>query len=233
MGIIPYESRSSAGKILAQFLLKKRTRLSKEVNLHPNNYFVFAIPNGGVPVAEGFCSILSIPYDLLIVRKISVPYNPEAGFGSITTDGTVILNKRLLSQLHLRKDQIDKLIELTKKEIQERLNYYEKNSIKTLDYKHKIQGKVIFLLDDGLASGYTMLAAVKMIKAYGPNKVIITVPTAPLRTIRLFDNEVDFIECPNVKKTIWFAVADAYKHWYDVSDSEVKNLIQKSKFYNK
>ncbi|TFG17908.1 MAG: phosphoribosyltransferase [Promethearchaeota archaeon] len=233
MNVIPYESRSSAGKILAQFLLKKRKQISEEVFLNPDNYFVFAIPNGGIPVAEGFCSILNIPYDLLIVRKIKIPYNPEAGFGSITTDGTIILNERLLSQLYLRKDQIDKSIELTKKEIQERLKFYEKKETLTNSYKDRIFSRTVFLLDDGLASGYTMLAAVKMIKTYKPQKIIITVPTAPLHTIRLFDKKVDFIECPNIRKTTWFAVADAYKHWYDLADSEVKEIIQQSQYYQK
>lgn len=231
MSIIPYESRLSAGKILAQFLLKNRKHISKDVNLNSDNYFVYAIPNGGVPVAEGFCSFLKIPYDLLIVRKIKIPYNPEAGFGSITTDGTIILNERLLSQLHLKRDQIEKSISLTKMEIQERLKFYENKKTSQNSYKDKIYNKSVFLLDDGLASGYTMLAAVKMIKTYEPHKIIIAVPTAPLHTIRLFDREVDFIECPNVRKTTWFAVADAYKHWYDISESEVKEIIQKSQYY--
>lgn len=233
MSIIPYESRFSAGKILAQLLIKNHTMISDDITKNPARYYAFAIPNGGVPVTEGFCNVLNISYDLLIVRKIKIPYNPEAGFGSITTDGTIILNEQLLSQLHLRKEQINNAIELTTKEIQERLKFYRKDYATSVDYKNKIHEKNIFLLDDGLASGYTMLAAVKMIKTYEPKKVIIATPTAPLRTIRLFDEKVDFIECPNVRKTKWFAVADAYKHWYDVPESEVREMIQKSQFYQK
>jgi len=233
MSVVPYKSRFAAGEILGKLRLNKDKEISEDISKKEENYYAFAIPNGGVPVAEGFCSVLNIYYDLLIVRKIKIPYNPEAGFGSITTDGTIILNENLLSQLHLKEDQIDEAIELTKKEIQERLKFYEKDDTSNLHYRNKIYEKTIFLLDDGLASGYTMLAAVNMIKAYKPKDIIISVPTAPLRTIRLFDDKVNHIECPNVRKTTWFAVADAYKHWYDIPESEVKDIIQKSQFYQK
>ncbi len=233
MSIIPYESRFSAGEILANALIKKIPNLNQNLTKNNDNYFAFAIPNGGVAVAEGFCSTLKIKYDLLIVRKIKIPYNPEAGFGSITTDGTILLNEGLLSQLHLKKEQIDQSIRITRQEIQERLIFYGKDSSQNIFYANRILNKTIFLLDDGLASGYTMLAAIKMIKNYNPKNLIITVPTAPLNTIRLFKDKVDFIECPNIRNTAWFAVADAYKHWYDVPETEVKNLIQKSQFYNK
>jgi putative phosphoribosyl transferase len=233
MNVIPYESRFTAGKILAQLLIKNHMTISDDIVKNPAHYYAFAIPNGGVPVAEGFCDVLNINYSMLIVRKIKIPYNPEAGFGSITTDGTIILNDKLLSQLHLKQEQINKAIEITKKEIQNRLTLYNRDSTARADYKDRVHGKNIFLLDDGLASGYTMLAAVKMIKAYEPERVIITIPTAPLRTIRLFDEKVDFIECPNIRKTTWFAVAEAYEHWYDISESEVREIIQKSQCFQK
>jgi putative phosphoribosyl transferase len=233
MSVIPYESRFSAGKILAELLIKNHMTISDDIVKNPAHYYAFAIPNGGVPVTEGFCNVLKIRYDLLIVRKIKIPFNKEAGFGSITTDGTIILNKQILSQLHLRKEEINKAIEITKKEIEDRLSFYKKDSTIGVDYKDRVHGKIIFLLDDGLASGYTMFAAIKMIKVYEPEKLIITIPTAPLRTIRLFDEKVDFIECPNIRKSTWFAVADAYKHWYDISESEVQEMIQKSQWYHK
>lgn len=231
MKVIPYESRFSAGEIVANLLIRKNENIHEELIKNSENFIAFAIPNGGVPVAEGFCSVLKIRYDLLIVRKIKIPYNPEAGFGSITTDGTIILNNRLLSQLHLNPAQVEDAINLTKKEIKERLKFYGKESISNNDYKDKIYEKTVFLLDDGLASGYTMLAAVKMINSYTPRKIIISIPTAPLHTIKLFENKVDSIECPNVRRTTWFAVADAYKNWYDVPESEVKEIIQKSHHY--
>ncbi|GAG84944.1 unnamed protein product, partial [marine sediment metagenome] len=96
----------------------------------------------------------------------------------------------------------------------------------------RIQKKHIFILDDGLASGFTMLAAINMIKKYNPEKIYIAVPTAPLRTVNSIKTEVNEIICPNIREVLRFAVADAYKNWYDVPESEVLEIINSSKFYN-
>ena len=99
------------------------------------------------------------------------------------------------------------------------------------EYHDQIKGKCIFVLDDGLASGFTMLAAIKMILRYDPVKVFVAVPTAPLRTILRIKREVDGIFCPNIREVLRFAVAEAYKHWYDVPESEVLEIINKSNYY--
>lgn len=224
-----YESRFQAGQLLANFILQQ-----PKMDLHLSNEnaaFCFAIPNGGVPVAEGFCSSLKIPYDILIVRKVKIPYNPEAGFGSVTTDGTVLLNDGLLNSIHLSKEQIDRAVQITTKEIQERLMLYEKNVDLVGSYEKNIKDRIIFMMDDGLASGFTMLAAIKMIKKYGPKKLYIAVPTAPLRTVQRFTDKVDAVFCPNVREVWSFAVADAYKHWYDLTETETLDLLKKSEYY--
>ncbi|MFW9937137.1 MAG: phosphoribosyltransferase [Candidatus Thorarchaeota archaeon] len=227
-----YSSRTQAGKFLAKFILDKDQSLSNNLKSTPDLFFTFAIPNGGVPVAEGFCSYLNIKYDVLIVRKIKIPWNTEAGFGSVTTDGTVLINNPLLNQLNLSNDELQQSIELTKQEIKERLKYYNKPENLETVYQIFIRGKTIFLVDDGLASGFTMLAAIKMIKKYQPKNVIISVPTAPKHTIKRIEHEVDNIYCPNIRNTAWFAVADAYQHWYDVPESEVVDIIKKSNYYH-
>lgn len=227
-----YISRFQAGQILADFMLAKNEKLDNILKDSPNKCLSFAIPNGGVPVAEGFCNRLNIHYDILIVRKIKIPYNTEAGFGSITTDGSVFLNESLLNSLNLSQSQIQNSIKNTKNEINERLKFYNKDSSELqTGYRKIIENKYIFILDDGLASGYTMLAAIHMIKNYNPNKVYITVPTAPYHTVLRIQTEIDEIFCPNIKNTMWFAVADAYKNWYDVPESEVIETLKKSKFY--
>ena len=100
-------------------------------------------------------------------------------------------------------------------------------------YNINIPGKNVFIMDDGLASGFTMQAGIKMVQKYRPKNVFITVPTAPFHTIENIEKDLNINEviCPNVRKTNWFAVADAYEHWYDVQDSEVLNIIKKSKHY--
>ena len=228
-----YESRFQAGRILVEFIKSQNKKLGQDLIDNPNTFFCFAIPNGGVPVTEGFCSHLSLKYDILIVRKIKIPFNTEAGFGSITTDGTVLINKPLLSQINLSEKSIKDSIELTKTEINNRLQFYGKKGNLVNFYEQHIKERNIFILDDGLASGFTMLAAITMIKKYNPKSIFIAVPTAPLRTVNLIKPEVDEVFCPNIREVAWFAVADAYANWYDVPESEVLNIINNSIHYKK
>jgi len=226
-----YESRYQAGEILAKFIKEKNQQISNKILKNRDDFFCFAIPNGGVPVTEGFCSQNNLNYDIMIVRKIKIPYNTEAGFGSVTTDGTILINEQLLSRLNLSEQVVRDSIELTKSEIRERLKFYNKELGLEKYYAHHIQKKHIFILDDGLASGFTMLAVINMIKKYNPEKIYIAVPTAPLRTVKKVKTEVNEIFCPNIREVLWFAVADAYKNWYDVPESEVLEIISNSKFY--
>lgn len=231
MKFISYESRFKAGKILAEFIENRENSIKTLLLENPSKFFCFAIPNGGVPVTEGFCSKYDLNYDLLIVRKIKIPFNTEAGFGAVTTDGTVLINEPLLNRLNLSKNAVKESIDLTKKEIAERLKFYNKDSKTAQFYKEKIQNKYIFILDDGLASGFTMLAAISMLKKYLPLKIFIAVATAPLRTVERIKTEIDNIFCPNIRDVMRFAVADAYKNWYDISESEVLKIINDSKYY--
>ncbi len=231
MKFVRYESRLKAGELLVEFIENRIKVLKDQLFNNKTLFFCFAIPNGGVPVTEGFCSKYNLTYDILIVRKIKIPYNTEAGFGAITTDGTILINKSLLSQLNLSEKQIQDSISLTKNEISERLKLYNKESSLKKFYSDHIKNKYIFLLDDGLASGFTMLAAISMIKKYHPLKIYVAVPTAPLRTINRIKAEVDEIICPNIRDVLWFAVADAYKNWYDIPETEVLEIIEKSNNY--
>lgn len=228
-----FESRYEAGEILAFCIKEDNENLYNQILKKPSECYCFAIPNGGVPVTEAFCTHFNLNYDILIVRKIKIPYNTEAGFGSVTTDGTVLINKSLLSHLNLSEQAVKNSIELTKTEIKDRLQFYNKETNLEQFYEQSIKKKHIFILDDGLASGFTMLAAIEMIQNYEPRNIFIAVPTAPLRTVDKIRNKVDEIFCPNIRKVMWFAVADAYKNWYDVPESEVLEIINNSKFYIK
>ncbi|MFO8019579.1 MAG: phosphoribosyltransferase family protein [Promethearchaeia archaeon] len=228
-----YTSRYEAGTRLVNFLHSEDISLYQSIQENPRDYFCFAIPNGGVPVAEGFCSQLDLFYDLIIVRKIKIPSNPEAGFGSIATDGTILINNPLLNQLNLSEHKKKRTIELTKQEIHERLDFYDKNQGYIENLSPKIKKREIFLIDDGLASGFTMRAAIKMVKKYEPNQIFIVVPTAPQRTVEKINPKVKKIFCPNIKNVFRFAVASAYKHWYDLSESEVLEILNQSEHYQK
>lgn len=228
-----YDSRFQAGEILAELISNLNDSLKKSIRNNPNSFFCFAIPNGGVPVAEGFCNTFKINYDIIIVRKIKIPFNPEAGFGSITTDGSILFNESLLEHINLSEDQVEKSISLTKREIEERLELYNKTQNLEDLYKEHILDKEIFMIDDGLASGFTMLAAIQMVKKYHPKSIYIAVPTAPLHTTKRIEKigNIDKIFCPNVRDVWQFAVAEAYQHWYDLPESEVLELLSNSKYY--
>lgn len=231
MKFVRYKSRIEAGILLLEFIKHESERLYYFIIKNKDKCFCYAIPNGGVPVSEGFCSQNNLNYDILIVRKIKIPYNTEAGFGSVTTDGSVLMNEPLLSRLNLSKKSINDSIELTKAEIRDRLQFYNKKIELEGFYEERIRKKSIFIIDDGLASGFTMLAAIKMIKKYKPERIFIVVPTAPLRTVRVIQPEVDRIFCPNIREVMRFAVADAYRNWYDVTESEVLKMLNNSNHY--
>jgi len=233
MGFERYESRVQAGKILAEEIKQKNEDLHNLIMKNPTQFFCFAIPNGGVPVVEGLCSKFNIGYDMLIVRKIKIPYNTEAGFGSVTTDGTVLINEDLLSHLNLSEREVNDSIELTKREIRDRLKFYDKESNLENLFKQHIEEKCIFMIDDGLASGFTMLAAIKMVKKYNPKKIFVAVPTSPLSSVKRVSPYVEAIFCPNVRNVWRFAVADAYKAWRDLSENEVIKILERSMFYIK
>lgn len=227
-----YTSRFQAGELLAHYIQEKDSALYATIQNNPEKCFCFAIPNGGVPVAEGFCSTTEIDYDIIIVRKVKIPYNPEAGFGSVTPDGTILINKPLLDNLRLSEKQKNEAIKKTKQEIQARLETYNKSVEPKEEYRDEIEGKIVFLLDDGLASGFTMLAAIKMVENYNPQKIYVAVPTAPHRTVNKVETRTNAtVYSPDIKKVMRFAVANAYENWYDVPESEVKDILTHSRYY--
>lgn len=208
-----FRDRKEAGRLLAK----------KLINFKGSESMIFAIPSGGVPVAAEISRELEIPMDLLIVRKIQIPYNPEAGFGAISPDGEVIFNERLLNQLVLTKDEINNQIKKTKEIIEQRNMLFRHGRPYPL-----IKDKYVIIVDDGLASGYTMLAAINFIKRKDPKKVIVSVPTASEKTVDFLLNKADEIVCLNVRSGFPFAVADAYINWYDLSDEEVLEILKKT-----
>lgn len=209
-----FEDRAEAGLLLAEKLIK----------YWDSGGIVLGIPSGGVPVAREIAAALNLSMDLMIVRKLQIPYNPEAGFGAIAPDGEVILNEQLLCQLCLTGDEIGAQAELTK-EVVRRRNQVFRNG-RPFPY---LKDRIVILVDDGLASGYTMLAAVRFVKKRAPASIIVAVPTASGRTVELILPDVDELICLNVRHGISFAVADAYRNWYDLSDEEVLSIISSLK----
>jgi predicted phosphoribosyltransferase len=207
-----FENREQAGLFLAEKLKKYSNK----------DTIVLAIPSGGVPVGKVIAEKLRTKFDLMIVRKIQFPDNPEVGFGALSYDGEVILNQALIDQYSLTQKIVEKQIEITKKEIERRVKLF-------LGKKKppKLKEKNVILVDDGLASGYTMLVAIKSVKKHKPKKIIVAVPTGNSNAISLLESEVNEVYCLNLRDTFIFAVADAYEEWYDLSDEEVMSYLKK------
>ena len=191
-----FKDRLHAGELLAS---KLQDHISRE------NAQLLAIPAGGVPVGYAVATRLSVPLDVVIVRKIQIPWNPEAGFGAIAWDGTVVLNEALVAQLGLSTELIRWCISQTQETIRRRLEKFRDD--KPLP---ELKNKTVALIDDGLASGFTMLTAVKSVKKRKPEKLIVAVPTASQSATEFVAPNVDKLICLNVRRGPLFAVADAY-----------------------
>ena len=202
-----FSDRHDAGRKLAK-LVRQEVREQALI--------VCAIPAGGVPVGVEVANTLNAPFALAIVRKIRIPGNTEAGFGAVTWDGRIIMNDRLVHALGLSKSQIETSVAETKQNVAQRIQKFS-------DGKPfpDLAGKTVIVTDDGLASGFTMLAAAEAISALRPAGIIVAVPTASASSANLVAASVDLVICPNIRTGLYFAVAEAYRNWYDLDDSEV------------
>lgn len=206
-----YRDRTHAGTVLAEAL-----RIAESVS-------IFAIPNGGVPVGLAVAKNPTAPLNLLIVRKIQIPGNPEAGFGAVAPDGSVVLNEPLVSALGLAPDTVDRLARSVKDEIHRRMALYGAGEPSDLS------GRTVVVVDDGLASGYTMLVGVRYMRRFSPAKVVVAVPTAPVRSLMRIAREADMVVCPNARDVEVFAVAEAYREWRDLNREEVVEMLRSNR----
>jgi predicted phosphoribosyltransferase len=211
--IFVFQDREDAGRRLSEYLLDYRSTDS----------IVLAIPAGGVAVAKEIKDALSLPLDLLIVRKIQIPWNPEAGFGAINLDGYVLLNEDLLRHLSLPERVIASQVEKTRETLKKRNLLFRGGR----DFP-SLKDKTVILVDDGLASGYTMIAAIEFAKRRNPSKIVVAVPTGSHKTVKKISSFMDILYCLNIRESYPYAVAEAYRNWYDVSDEEVLRIMKES-----
>jgi predicted phosphoribosyltransferase len=205
-----FVDRADAGRRLARLLLDYQ---AQEVHL-------FAIPAGGVPVAAQIARALQIPVDLVIVRKVQIPWTTEAGFGALNPAGEAIFNEELLRRLPLSPQEIDTQVKKTAATMRQR----EVRLRGGRPYPD-LAGRAVILVDDGLASGYTMRAAIRFLKAKGAGKIIVAVPTGSARTVQDLLPLADELICLNVRGGLSFAVAEAYENWYDLTEEEVLKIL--------
>ena len=207
-----FDNRNDAGRQLA----------TKLTEYQGQPVVVLAIPNGGVPVAMEVASALKADLNLVICRKIPLPLTPEAGFGACADDGTIILNEEIAKRVGLSRQQIEYEASKVRAEIKRRSILYEGDRPLVT-----VSGKTVIIIDDGLASGITMRAAVESVRRRHPKEIVVAVPCASALAVEQVKKVADrVVVCAKGSMPI-FAVADFYRQWYDLTDDEViRNLKQ-------
>ncbi len=189
-------------------------------SIETDHTVVLGLPRGGVPVAHEVASILNAPLDVFLVRKLGVPGQGELAMGSIAQGDVRFINDDIVRTLDIPSRVIDKVAEVEKVELQRRLRKY-RGSRETPD----ISGKTVLLVDDGLATGASMLAAIRAVKKLGPKKVIAAVPVAAEPTCRRLEGEAEQVVCMHTPGQ-FSSVGQWYEDFPQVSDEEVTELMQ-------
>jgi putative phosphoribosyl transferase len=206
--------RGDAGVALAEFL-----------NREPQeNSIVFALPRGGVPIAEPLSARLRAPLELALVRKLPVPTSPEMGFGAVAIDGSRILNENMLKYMRISESQIESITDKVLIEVRRRAVEYTDHKIAP-----SVEGMDVYLVDDGLATGYTAIAAAKMLRNQNPRSLVLAVPVSPLSSVIAVQSYFDEIYCLIAQASNSFAVASFYTDFHDMSDGEVREILHRAK----
>jgi len=185
---------------------------------------ILALPAGGVPVAAAMAKQLHLPLDIAVVSKITLPWNTETGFGAVAFDGTVLLNEPFLKGLGLSEEQVKQRIKMTREKVIRRTQ-----QLRAGKQLPDLAARPAVLVDDGIASGFTMQTAVKAVKKLNACEIIIAAPTAHNESLISLIPMVDSIYCANVRSGFSFAVAEAYKYWSDVSENDALEILDKFK----
>jgi len=206
-----FRDRHEAGRLLAKELASLRGQ---------KNMIVLGIPRGGVVVAYEVAKELGAPLDVYITRKIGAPHNPELAIGAVASDGTLVLDDDLVRRMGAPDDYVQEETERQRKEIQRRLAAYRGSRPEP-----ELQDKTVILVDDGIATGATVLASLRALKQRKPAQLILAVPVGPADTISLMSQEADRVVCLYTPRIFW-AVGAFYAVFDQTSDAEVIQLLQ-------
>ncbi len=207
-----FKDRSDAGRNLVELVKPRPQKLS----------IVLALPRGGVPVGEPMAEALGAPLSLVLVRKLPVPISPEMGFGAVTIDGTSILNERVVSEYDISKEEIEGITRQVKEEVIRRAKEYLGDN-----WKPEVRGLDVYIVDDGLATGYSVIAAASMIRKLEPRSVTLCVPVSPVTSIDAVQPHFDEIYCLIAQERGPFAVASFYEDFHEMTDDEVRKILDR------
>ena len=208
---VPFHDRTEAGRLLASKLARYADRPIVQV---------LALPRGGVPVALEVARALNAPLDVFIVRKLGVPGHEELAMGAIATGGVRFLNRDVVDGLRIPRSVIEQVTAREREELLRREQLY-RDDRPAPDLRHKI----VILVDDGLATGSTMRAAVAALRKLDPAKIIVAVPTAAPSTCDEFKTEVHEIVCAETPQP-FYAVGAWYEDFTQITDDQVREMLE-------
>ena len=210
-GIFP--DRAEAGRVLG---LKLSQYAGRE------DVIVLGLPRGGVPVAYEVAQALRVPLDVFIVRKLGVPGFEELAVGAIASGGVRVLNEEVANALPNRDEIIEAVTQRESAELERREHEYRDGRPPP-----DLQGKTVILIDDGLATGATMRAALTALRKHGVAKIIVAVPVGPPETCREFEDVADEVVCASAPE-FFQAVGQYYEDFSQTSDQQVRDLLARA-----
>ncbi len=205
-----FRDRGHAGQCLAGMLKDYRGA----------DAIVLAIPPGGIPVAVTAAAALELPLDIIAVGKMTLPHDREVGYGAIAFDSSMLLNSPLVRAEGLTEVDIRHGVDETKKKVRRRMLRL-RGSLQLPD----LAGKHVFLVDDGLASGFTMLTAIESVRNRNPASVMVAVPTGHFPAVKDVARRADRVYCANIRGGEKFSVAAAYVMWRDILEPEAERIL--------
>jgi putative phosphoribosyl transferase len=209
---MPFRDRPDAGQQLAQ-------RLS-ELDLEAP--VVLGLPRGGVPVAAPVARLLGAPLDIILVRKLGVPSQPELAMGALGEDGVRVLNDDVLVTTSVTDDELQAVTGREQAELEARAARFRRGRPRV-----ELEGRTAIVVDDGIATGSTARAAIRVARAHGAARVVLAVPVAPPRTCEHMRDEADAVVCLEQPARFW-AVGQFYRDFSQTTDDEVVALLDEA-----
>ena len=209
-----YANRTEAGRRLA-------THLGKYANRQ--DVLVLGVPRGGVPVAFEVAAALKAPLDVFVLRKLGVPGHEELAFGAVASGGVRVLDANAIRDLEISELDVEVVTSAERKELGRRERAYRGRRPSL-----NVNGLTVILVDDGMATGSSMLAAVRTLRRVNPARIVIAILVAPASTCKRLRFDVDDLICPEMPER-FYGVGQFYEDFSQTSDSEVNELLDRSR----